>query len=105
MSFSRRTVASVYADYIDDDGTEIDQDLRLRLVPIAFTVRLVPFGKRSPVQPYIGGGLGIISWRYSESGSSSTSARAATIVRDQFVADPAARSGAVVLGGIRFASD
>jgi hypothetical protein len=104
VSFSRRTVASVYADFIDDDGTEIDQDLRLRLVPIAFTVRVLPFGQRSPVQPYFGGGLGIISWRYSESGEFVDFGAGGEIFRDQFVAD-GSEVGPVVLGGIRFASD
>src|SRR4030095_1594045 len=33
VSFSRQTVSSVYQNFIDSDGTEIDQDLRLRLVP------------------------------------------------------------------------
>ena len=35
----------------------------LRLVPLAFTVRLIPVSPRSPLQPYIGGGVGLISWQ------------------------------------------
>ena len=104
VSFSRRTVASVYSDYVDNDGTEIDQDLRLRLVPIAFTVRLTPLGLSSPVQPYIGAGLGIINWRYSESGEFVDFGAGNIIFRDQFVAD-GNETGPVVVGGIRFASD
>ena len=41
---------------------------QLRIVPIAFTVRVLPFGQSTPVQPYFGGGLGIINWRYRETG-------------------------------------
>ena len=55
VSYTGQTVPSVYRDFVDSDGTEIDQDLRLRMVPIAFTVRVLPFGQSSPVQPY--------SWR------------------------------------------
>ena len=58
----------MYRDFIDSDGTEIDQDLELRIVPIAFTVRVLPFGQSTPVQPCFGGGLGIINWRYRETG-------------------------------------
>jgi hypothetical protein len=68
VSFSTRTVPSVYQNFIDADGTEIDQDLHLRIVPTTFTVRLIPTGQRSVFQPYIGVGLGIFSWKYSETG-------------------------------------
>jgi hypothetical protein len=104
ISFSRRTVASVYTEYEDDDGTEIDQDLRLRLVPIAFTVRLTPLGRSSVVQPYIGAGLGIINWRYSEAGEFVDFNQGGIIFIDQFVADGNA-TGPVVVGGVRFVGD
>ena len=103
-SFSRRTVASVYDKFIDRDGTEIDQDLRLRLVPIDFTVRVLPLGQASGVQPYVGAGLGLVSWRYSESGEFVDFGAGNVIFRDSFVADGSA-TGPVVLGGIRFAGD
>ncbi|MGH7341201.1 MAG: hypothetical protein ACREKH_11985, partial [Candidatus Rokuibacteriota bacterium] len=68
IGFSRRTVNSVYERFTDRDGSEIEQRLRLRVVPVALTVRVVPLGHTSPVQPYVGGGLGLFNWRYSESG-------------------------------------
>jgi hypothetical protein len=104
LSFTRRTVASVYEDYVDTDGTEIDQDLRLRIVPVAFTLRVLPLGQSSPVQPYFGAGVGVFNWRYSESGEFVDFARGGEIFRDQFVAT-GSRAGAVALGGIRFAGD
>jgi hypothetical protein len=103
-SFSRRTVESVYTDFIDSDGTEIDQEARLRLTPVAFTVRVLPLGQTSPVQPYFGGGLGVIAWRYSEFGEFVDFNRRNVIFRDQFVASGNA-TGPVALGGIRFAGD
>ena len=57
MSFSQKTVASVYDLFVDSDGTEIDQDLKLRQVPLAFTVRALPLGQGNPIQPYVGGGF------------------------------------------------
>ncbi|NOT45257.1 MAG: hypothetical protein HOP14_11700 [Acidobacteria bacterium] len=105
IGFSRRTVPSVYADFIDADGTEIEQDLRLRLVPVAFSVRVVPFGHERGVQPYVGVGVGVTGWRYSESGEFvDFSSGRNTIFRDTFVASGTA-AGPIALGGIRFASD
>jgi hypothetical protein len=103
-SFSRRTVPSVYADWVDIDGTEVDQDLRLRLVPVAFTFRVLPLGQSNPVQPYFGAGLGLINWRYSESGEFIDFGAGREIFRDQFVASGSS-TGPVALGGIRFGGD
>ena len=105
VGFSRATVPSVYTIYQANDGTEIAQDLRLRIIPFAFTMRVLPLGQSSPVQPYIGAGLGIFNWRYSESGDfidfGSSNRR---VFRETFVAD-GNETGPVVLGGIRFAGD
>jgi hypothetical protein len=104
VAFSRRTVPSVYDQFVDVDGSEIEQDLRLRRVPIDLTVRVLPLGQGSPVQPYFGGGLSVINWRYSESGEFVDFTQRNAIFRDQFVASGSA-TGPVVLGGIRFAGD
>jgi hypothetical protein len=103
LSFSRRTVASVYRGVTEDNGAEIEQDFRLRMVPVALTVRVLPLGQSHGVQPYVGAGLALISWRYSESGDF-VDLRDDTIFREQFVASGSAR-GPVALGGIRFAGD
>jgi hypothetical protein len=104
LGFSRRTVESVYADYTDIDGSEIEQDLRLRLVPVAFTVRLLPLGQANALQPYFGAGLGVINWRYSESGEFIDFARNREIFRDQYVAEGNA-TGPVVVAGLRFGGE
>ncbi len=104
ISFSRRTVPSIYTGFRDSDGTEIDQDLRLRILPMALTVRVLPFGRSSGVQPYFGAGLGVFNWRYSESGEFVDFGAGRRIFRDSFVAD-GNETGPVALGGIRFASD
>ena len=104
VSFSRRTVPSVYQDFIDVDGTEIEQDLRLRLVPIDFTVRVLPLGQRNALQPYFGAGLGVINWRYSEFGEFVDFGNNRTIFEDQFVAD-GNETGPVVVAGLRFGGE
>ncbi len=104
LSFTRRTVPVIYEDFVDDDGTEIDSDLRLRIVPVAFTVRVIPTGQGSVVQPYFGAGVGLFNWRYSEVGEFIDFGAGREIVRDAYVAS-GNRAGAVALGGIRFAGE
>ncbi len=104
VGFTRRTVPSVYADFVDRDGSEIEQDARLRRVPIDFSVRVLPFGQDSWVQPYFGLGATAIAWRYSEFGEFVDFGAGRQIFRDEFVAS-GTQGGAVVLGGLRFAGD
>jgi hypothetical protein len=102
VGFSTRTVPAVYQDFVDPDGTEVDSDLKLRQVPFTFSVRLLPLGQRTAFQPYIGAGVGVISWRYSESGEFIDFNGGNAIFRDSFVAT-GANAGPVVVGGFRAA--
>jgi hypothetical protein len=68
IGYTNRTVDTIYDDFVRPDGTEIEQQLKLRVVPITATLRVLPLGHTTPFQPYIGGGLGIYNWRYSETG-------------------------------------
>jgi hypothetical protein len=68
LGFTTRGVDTIYEDYVRPDGSEIEQQLKLRVVPIALTVRILPLGRSAVIQPYVGGGLGIYNWRYSETG-------------------------------------
>lgn len=104
ISFSRRTVDSVYADFVAPEGTEIEQELRLRLVPIALTVRVLPLGQNNALQPYFGAGLGIVNWRYSESGEFIDFNAGREIFRDSYVAD-GNQTGAIVMGGLRYGGE
>ena len=103
LSFYRRTAPSVYTNYLAPDLTEVDQELRLRMLPIDLTVRLLPLGQRSTVQPYFGAGLTVIPWRYSEFGEFiDFSNGGRTIYSDEYVADGTS-TGPVFMGGLRYA--
>lgn len=99
LNYYQRTVPSVYADLVDEDGSEIEQDLKLRIVPVTMLVRFMPLGRRSSFQPYIGAGIGLLAWRYSENGEF-VDYSDYSIFRDKFTA-----SGTVVaplvVGGLR----
>ena len=105
ISFSRRTVRSVYADFTDNFGNEIEQDLRLRLVPFSFTVRALPLGQSNPFQPYIGAGLAVINWRYAEFGDFVDFALPGFPVFPASYVATGTATGPVVLGGIRFGGE
>jgi len=103
LAFTRRTVPSIYTRFVNRDGSNIDQDLRIRMVPAAFTFRLLPLGQDRGFQPYVGGGLDVIAWRYSESGEF-LDTRDNTIFNNSYVAS-GTETGPVAMGGIRFAGD
>jgi hypothetical protein len=98
LGFYQRTVPTFYTDSVNLNGSDIVQDLRLRVVPFTATVRFLPLGHNSGVQPYIGAGVGVFVWRYSETGQFIDSRN--NIFVDSFRASGSA-TGPVVLGGIR----
>ena len=104
IAFTRRTVPTVYTDFVDNDGLEIEQELRLRTLPISFTVRALPLGQRNPVQPYLGAGLNVVNWRYSENGDFIDFNNNREVFRASFVAN-GTTTGPVVLGGIRYGGE
>lgn len=95
----RRTVPSVYANLVNNNGSEIEQDLKLRMVPFTATVRFLPIGRSAGLEPYIGGGVAIINFRYSESGDFVNFTNN-NIFRDTFIGKGTA-TGATILGGLR----
>ena len=104
VSFSRSTADSYYIGYQDDQtGLNVEQELKLRLIPMAFTVRALPLGQASAIQPYIGGGLALINWRYSESGDFIDFGTPVPhrIFRASYVAD-GTETGPVFVAGVRF---
>jgi opacity protein-like surface antigen len=99
VGYYQRTVPSVYRDFVNDNGSEIAQDLKLRIVPISATIRFLPIGRGAAVEPYIGGGIGFFNWRYSESGEF-VDFSDGTIFREQYKASGTA-VGPVIVAGLR----
>ena len=100
LGFYQKSVPSVYATHVNENGSEIEQDLKLRVVPITATIKFLPIGRGGVVEPYVGAGIGVFPWRYSEAGEFVDSFDE-SIFRARFVADGTA-VGPVVLGGLRF---
>lgn len=114
IGYYTRTVPSVYQNIQNDDGSEIEQDLKLRIVPFTATIRFLPLGNDTGFQPYIGGGVGASWWRYSETGQfvdvpagNPTCALATprcTIFSNIYTASGGA-VGPLLLGGVRYNFD
>jgi hypothetical protein len=96
--YQRSTPAVDLFNEFQGTGDPIVADLKLRVVPFTATIRFLPLGHHD-VQPYIGAGVGVFAWRYSESGDFVASDNV-TIIHGNFVGSGAA-AGPVVLGGLR----
>lgn len=101
VSFYKRTVPTVYSDFVNRNGSEIAQDLSLRVAPVSATIRLFPAGRDGAVQPYVGAGVSMLSWRYSESGEF-VDFDDRSVFRDSYV-DSGQTLGGLGLAGVRFA--
>jgi len=102
IGYTSRAVDTIYGDYVRPDGTEIEQQLKLRVVPMSATVRVLPLGRASAFQPYIGGGIGIHNWRYSETGDFvDFSLPGQPIFRESYTASGTS-VGPVAVFGLRF---
>jgi hypothetical protein len=67
-AYYQRTVPSVYEGWVNTDGSEISQEMSLRVAPVVATLKYLPLGARSTFQPYVGIGLAVYFWHYSETG-------------------------------------
>jgi opacity protein-like surface antigen len=98
VGYAQRSVPSVYANLTRPGGAEIEQDLKLRQVPVTFTGRVLLLPRGSAVEPYVGAGLAAVRWRYSEIGDFVD--EFSNIFPARFLAEGTA-TGPTVLAGLR----
>ena len=101
VSYYSEVVPSFYPDLTYPDGSDITQSLKLRTIPVTATARWIMTGRRARVQPYIGAGVGIVPWRYSETGDFVDENN--NIFSWDFV-DSGTAVGPVIFGGLRVAA-
>jgi hypothetical protein len=99
VGFYQKTTPVVYTDLVNATGQEIFQDIKLRVYPFSATVKFLPLSSRNPFQPYIGAGLGVFRWHYSETGQFIDANN--NIFVDSFEASGGA-VGPLIFGGVRF---
>lgn len=98
LGFYKRSVPSIYLDLVDNQDRDIDQTLRLRIIPVTAVVRFLA-GRPGSVQPYVGAGAGLFRYRYAEFGHF-VDPDTLDIFEDRFTTTGWAPGG-VVLGGVR----
>ena len=96
--FSQRTVPSVYANFTRPGGAEIEQELKLRQIPVTFTGRVLLLPRGSAVEPYVGAGIVAVRYRYTEVGDFVANNR--DIFAARYIAEGTA-VGPTVLAGLR----
>jgi len=98
IGYQQRTVPTVYLDFVNSDGSEIEQNLKLSVVPMTATFRVLPLGHHDAITPYIGAGIGVFHWRYSETGQFIATDN--SIFQGTFTGTGNA-TGPVIVGGLR----
>jgi opacity protein-like surface antigen len=90
-----------YRDFVREDGSEIRQTLKLTIVPVGVTVRLVPTSRHTKIAPFIGAGVDAFFWKYEEFGDFvDFFDPALPVIADSFRSDGVA-TGFHVAGGLR----
>jgi outer membrane protein W len=100
VNYYSETIPSFYPELTNQSGSDITQSLRLQTVPVTGTLRLIMTGRRAAVQPYVGAGVAVVPWNYSESGDFVD--ENLDIFRWEYK-DSGTAVGAVVFGGLRVA--
>ena len=103
IGYYSKSVPTVYAFQTYSDGTDIPQSLRLRVIPFTATVRWLPIGRDAGFIPYIGAGVGVFSWKYTEQGYFILPSDPTTVIdasTNPYEASGSA-TGPVILGGVR----
>jgi len=99
IGYYQKSVTAVDADFVDLSGNPVFAELRLRIVPMTATFRVLPFGRRGPMVPYFGAGVAILQWNYRESGEF-VDASDQTIFPAEYTGNGTA-VGPIFLGGLR----
>jgi len=98
VGYTQRTVPTIYEDLVRPGDVEIEQELKLKQVPVTFTGRVLLLPRGSAAEPYVGAGLVAIRYRYSEVGDFVDAN--GDVFPERYVAEGVA-VGPTVFGGVR----
>ena len=92
VDWSQRTQQTSYLEFVDGDGQEIRQTLRLRVVPVGATLRLIPTGPNR-IAPYVAVGE-ISTTTATRSGATSSISSTMSFQSSTIRSSPTARHSA-----------
>lgn len=97
-----KEIPTSYRDFTRPSGREIEQTLRLAIVPASAIVRLLPSGRYRKLTPYVGAGVAAIFWQYEEFGDFiDFDASGQPVVADSFKST-GTTTGLVLNAGLRY---
>ncbi len=96
-----RSIDTSYRNYVRSDDSEIRQTIKLDIVPVGVSVRIVPTGRHVRFAPFAAAGVDAFFWHYEEVGDFiDFGDPARPIIADRFVSD-GVTPGFHVSGGLR----
>jgi opacity protein-like surface antigen len=96
-----RSVDTSYRDFVRSDDSEIRQTLKLNIVPVGVSLRIVPTGRHVTFAPYAAVGADLFFWHYEEFGDFiDFQDPGQRIIADSFVSD-GVTPGFHAAGGVR----
>lgn len=101
-SYYSKKVDSRYRDLEHGErpaSPDIEQEIGLRVLPLTAVVRFLPFGGPSDFQPYVGAGIGLLNFRYSEIGEFVDPETLE--IFPGHLTETGAAAGLILLGGLR----
>ena len=101
VGYYQQSVPSFDLDFTAPSGRELEQRTDLRIVPVSAMARVFPLGRDQGVQPYIGGGVALLNWKYTEDGEF-VDDNTREIIAGRFT-DDGNVVGPLVMAGVRFA--
>ena len=63
-----RTLHTSYRDFVTDSGREIQQSLKLEIVPLGVSLRIIPTSRHARFTPFVAGGADLFFYNYEEFG-------------------------------------
>jgi opacity protein-like surface antigen len=100
LGYYQRSTPAIDRDFVDPNGFNVAANFKLRVVPFSATFKALAFGHNAPIQPYIGAGVGVYGWRYSEIGDFVLAN--GVISRGEVNTATGSAVGPIILGGVRF---
>ncbi len=96
-----RTLHTSYRDYVQESGREIQQSLKLSIVPVGVSIRLIPTGRGARLAPFLAVGIDLFVWEYEAWGEFVDFDYDDEIYDDAFLSE-GVTPGFHVAGGVRF---
>lgn len=66
--YYHQDVFTEYKEFEHEDGTPIYHDLSLKIASMEADLKIYPLGHRRLFNPFIGGGIGLYTWKYIQGG-------------------------------------